>query len=103
ASTELAGGISTVPGCAPSRSGGVATKFDASAVVGRSADGPVDVSGQKGAGASSVGAPAPVDADAGADAAGVFHVSDAAVSAPDRAGALASRTSRVAASDAPEA
>lgn len=95
-----------MPGCAPSRSGAVATKFDAAAVVGRSEDRSVDVSGGEGAGASAVGAPAPVDVDAAADAASVFHVSDAAVSAPDRASVLASRTSRtsrIATSDAPKA
>ena len=89
-----------MPGCAPSESGGVANKFDAPAVVARSVDGSVDIRGGEGAGASAIGASLPdgaVDADAAADASGVSQV---AVSAPDRASVLASRTSSIAASDA---
>jgi hypothetical protein len=54
------------------------------------------------------GPPAPdpaVEVDAAADAAAVFHVSEAAVSAPDcaAAGALKNATSSIAAIDTPKA
>src|SRR5208282_102305 len=105
---ELAGGISAVPGCALSRSGGVATRFDGAAAVAESADGATAVRGGEGAAASAIGAPAPdaaVGADAAAEAAAAFQVSEAAVSAPDcaAASALRNRTGSIAAIDAPKA
>src|SRR5208337_2517159 len=78
APTESAGGISAVPGAVASMlSRGVGTMFDGAAAVELAA----------------------------ADAAAVFQVSEAVVSAPDwaLANALANRTSSIAASDAPSA
>ena len=89
-------------------SSGVATMFEVPAAVAESADGATAVRGGEATGASAIDAPAPdpaVEVDAAADAAAVFHVSEAVVSAPDcaAAGALKNATSSIAAIDAPKA
>jgi len=82
--------------------------FDGPVAVAESADGAMAVRAANGAAAFAIGAPSPdpaVGADAAADAAAVFHVSEAAVSAPDcaAASALANTTSSIAPIDAPKA